>query len=64
MLEVLKYLIRYGVSVAVAGSTNSGKTTLLDSLLRTIPNEQRIFTIENNVREFSLTKKKMKKEIF
>ncbi len=58
MLEVLKYLIRYGVSVAVAGSTNSGKTTLLDSLLRTIPNEQRIFTIENNVREFSLTKKR------
>lgn len=57
MLETLKYLIRYGVSVSVAGSTNSGKTTLLDSLLRTIPNEQRIFTIENNVREFSLIKK-------
>lgn len=57
MLDMLKYLMRYGVSIAVAGSTNSGKTTLLDSLLRTIPNEQRIFTIENNVREFSLIKK-------
>lgn len=57
ILNNLKYLMRYGVSVCVSGSTNSGKTTLLDSLLRTIPNEQRIFTIENNVREFSLVKK-------
>lgn len=57
ILDSLKYLMRYGVSIGVAGSTNSGKTTLLDGLTRTIPNEQRIFTIENNVREFSLVKK-------
>ena len=57
MLNLLKNLIRYGISVCVSGATNSGKTTLLDSLLRTIPDEQRIFTIENNVREFSLIKR-------
>lgn len=57
MLEILQYMIRYGVSVCVSGATNSGKTTLLDGILRTIPDDKRIFTIENNVREFDLIKK-------
>lgn len=57
ILESLSYMIRYGISVCVAGATNSGKTTLLDGLLRTIPDEKRIYTIENNVREFDLIKK-------
>lgn len=57
MLNFLSECIRYGISVCVAGATNSGKTTLLDGLLSTIPNEQRIYTIENNVREFSLIRR-------
>ena len=38
-------------------ATNSGKTTLLDGILSTIPDDRRIYTIENNVREFSLIKR-------
>ncbi|WP_129721374.1 ATPase, T2SS/T4P/T4SS family [Xylanivirga thermophila] len=63
ILENLKYMIRYGISICVAGATNSGKTTLLDGLLSTIPNEKRIFTIENNVREFDLIRRNEKGEI-
>lgn len=63
ILENLEYMIRYGISICVSGATNSGKTTLLDGLLRTIPNDKRIFTIENNVREFDLIKKNEKGEI-
>ncbi len=57
ILNTLEQIIRYGISVCVGGATNSGKTTLLDGLLGTIPNGKRIFTIENNVREFSLVKR-------
>ncbi|PKM52468.1 MAG: type II secretion system protein E [Firmicutes bacterium HGW-Firmicutes-7] len=57
MLYFLENIIRYGISICVSGATNSGKTTLLDGLLSTIPDEKRIFTIENNVREFSLIKR-------
>lgn len=60
ILESLEYMIKYGISVCVAGATNSGKTTLLDGLLRIIPDEKRIFTIENNVREFDLIKRDKK----
>jgi pilus assembly protein CpaF len=57
MLDFLAYMIRYGISLCVSGATSSGKTTLLDGLLSTIENEKRIYTIENNVREFSLIRR-------
>ena len=56
MLEFLSNLIRYGISVCVAGATSSGKTTVLGWLLTTIPNNKRIYTIENGSRELDLTR--------
>jgi len=58
MLDFLSYLVRYGISVCVAGATSSGKTTVLGWLLTTIPNNKRIYTIENGSRELDLTKYK------
>lgn len=54
MLDFLSSLIRYGISVCVAGATSSGKTTVLGWLLMTIPNYKRIYTIENGSRELDL----------
>ena len=48
--------LRYGVSFVVAGATSSGKTTLLNALLTTIPDNKRIFTIESGSRELSLVR--------
>ncbi len=56
MLDFLSYCLRYGSSMCVTGSTGSGKTTLMSWILSTIPNEKRIFTIENGCREFDLVK--------
>lgn len=58
MLDFLSTCIRYGVSVCVAGATSSGKTTLTGWLLTTIPDEKRIFTIENGSRELDLVRRK------
>ena len=57
MLSFLEMCIRYGVSFVVAGRTSSGKTTLLNSLLGSIPNGKRIYTIESGARELSLLKR-------
>ena len=56
MLDFLSYVLRYGVSICVTGATSSGKTTLMSWILSTIPDEKRIFTIENGCREFDLIK--------
>jgi pilus assembly protein CpaF len=56
MMDFLSNLIRYGISVCVAGATSSGKTTVLGWLLTTIPNNKRIYTIENGSRELDLTR--------
>lgn len=56
MLDFLSNLIRYGISVCVAGATSSGKTTVLGWLLTTIPNNKRIYTIENGSRELDLAR--------
>lgn len=58
MLDFLSECIRYGISVCVAGATSSGKTTVAGWLLTTIPDNKRIFTIENGSRELSLVKEK------
>ncbi|EGW41479.1 ATPase, T2SS/T4P/T4SS family [Desulfosporosinus sp. OT] len=56
MLDFLSVCLRYGLSMCVTGSTGSGKTTLMSWLLSTIPNDKRVFTIENGCREFDLVK--------
>jgi pilus assembly protein CpaF len=63
MFELLSCFARHGVSVCVAGATSSGKTTLLDAILSTIPDSKRIYTIENNVREFNLIRRDEKGNI-
>lgn len=55
-LDFLSAMIRYGISVCVAGATSSGKTTLTGWLLTTIPDEKRLFTIENGSRELALVR--------
>lgn len=57
MLRFLCCCMRYGVSFVVAGATFSGKTTLLNALLKTMPNEKRLFTIESGSRELDLVRR-------
>lgn len=57
MLHFLIACIRYGVSVCIAGSTGSGKTTIMAWLLSNVPNNRRLITIEEGSREFDLVKR-------
>ncbi len=57
MIDTIEELFRYGVSICITGATSSGKTTLMSWLLGTIKDNKRVFTIENNVREFDLVKR-------
>ncbi len=57
MLDFLSVCLRYGISMCIAGATSSGKTTMLNWLLDTIPNTKRVYTIENGSRELDLVKK-------
>lgn len=57
MLHFLTACIRYGVSVCIAGSTGSGKTTIMAWLLSQVPNNRRLITIEEGSREFDLVKR-------
>lgn len=63
MVDFLCMCIRYGVSMVVAGATSSGKTTLLNALLTTIPDGKRVFTIETGSRELSLVRTKKGKVV-
>nr|WP_195377275.1 CpaF/VirB11 family protein [Anaerotruncus rubiinfantis] len=56
MLDFLAACLRYGISICVAGATSSGKTTVAGWLLTTIPDNKRIFTIENGSRELALVR--------
>ena len=44
MIDFLCMCLRYGISFVVAGATSSGKTTLLNALLTSIPDNKRIFS--------------------
>lgn len=57
MIDFLCMCMRYGISTVVAGATSSGKTTLLNALLSTIPDTKRVFTIESGSRELSLVRR-------
>ncbi len=54
MLDFLSTVIKYSVSICIAGNTGSGKTSTASWILSTIPNEKRIYTIEEGSREFNL----------
>lgn len=57
MLTLLVALFQNGVSMCITGETSSGKTTLMSYLLSQVPYHKRLFTIEEDVREFSLIKR-------
>ena len=57
MLDLLTCCIRYGVSVCIAGSTGSGKTTIMSWLLSMVPDNRRLITIEEGSREFDLIRR-------
>lgn len=52
-LDFLTLCISHGVSLGIAGSTGSGKTTDIGFLLRNIPFDKRIYSIEDS-RELNL----------
>lgn len=54
MLTLLVELFKNGVSMCITGETSSGKTTLMSYLLSQVPYHKRLFTIEEDVREFNL----------
>lgn len=56
MLDFLSCVVKYNVSICMAGSTGSGKTSTASWLLSTIPDNKRIYTIEEGSREFDLIK--------
>ena len=56
MLQFLQICIRFGVSLCFAGATGSGKTTVAGWLLSTIPDNKRVFTIEDGSRELDLVR--------
>ena len=57
MTAFLCMCIRYGVPFVVAGATSSGKTTLLNAIMTSIPDSKRVFTIESGSRELSLVRR-------
>ena len=57
MMSFLEMCLRYGVSFVIAGRTSSGKTTLLNTLLSSVPDGKRIYTIESGARELDLVKR-------
>ena len=52
-LDLLTLCISHGVSIGIAGSTGSGKTTDIGFILRSIPYDKRIYSIEDS-RELNL----------
>ena len=57
MTAFLCMCIRFGVGFVVAGATSSGKTTLLNAIMTSIPDNKRVFTIESGSRELSLVRR-------
>ena len=56
-MRFLQMCLNHGVSMLIAGATGSGKTTLMNILLESIPNDERIYTIESGARELSLVRR-------
>lgn len=54
MISLLETLFQNGISMCITGETSSGKTTLMSYLLSKTPYDKRLFTIEEDVREFNM----------
>jgi type IV secretion system protein VirB11 len=52
--DFLRQAVRYRRNIVVSGSTSSGKTTFLNTLLREVPQDERLLTIED-VRELRVS---------
>lgn len=52
--DALMTFLNHGVSICFCGSTGSGKTTLANALLESVPPETRVITLEGGTREFDL----------
>lgn len=46
-MQFLQTAVRSRVSIAISGGTSTGKTTFLNALLKEVPEEERIVTIED-----------------
>ena len=57
MLMFLQTCINHGVSMLICGRTNSGKTTVMSSILSTVPYTKRVYVIESGAREIDLVKR-------
>lgn len=57
MLDTLVQLHSHGVSLCVAGATDAGKSTLLGWMIKQLPDNKRILTIEEGTRDFSCVKR-------
>lgn len=57
MLSFLCDCVQCGVPFVIAGATSSGKTTLLNAILQSVPDSRRVYTIESGARELSLVKR-------
>lgn len=55
-LYFIQSCLNYGVSVLFIGETSSGKTTLMNCVLRNLPAPYRVYTIETGSRELCLRK--------
>ena len=61
--QSLNYFINNGVSICFCGSTGSGKTTICNALLETVPNDTRLITLEGGTREFDLIRRDEKGKV-
>jgi pilus assembly protein CpaF len=57
MLDFLCAAYRYGISMLLAGETDAGKTTIMSIIMSSLPNDKKLYTIENGTREFDLEKR-------
>ena len=57
MLAFLSACLNRGVSILASGRTNSGKTTLISTILNAVPDTKRIYVIESGARELELVKR-------
>lgn len=57
MIDTIQQLYNHDISMCITGSTGTGKTTFMAWLLSTISDDKRLFTIEEETREFDLVKR-------
>lgn len=58
MWDLLSLAIKSRVSIIFCGATNSGKTTLANTLVNdSVPNKKRLFTLEQQIREVDTVKR-------